>query len=180
MNSLRRYGPVFAIPVAVVLVALFAASLSSRTSSTSVGSPGPTFRLPVEAGPGAGSDSHFEVVRGQVTAVDFWASWCPPCRESAPLLNRLAEEFPHVRFVGVNVEGLEKEALRQAHASFGYRFPSVADRTGEVAASFFVQSLPTLVVLDADRRIAYVESGVPDEDGLRRLLAGLALDGASD
>ena len=139
----------------------------------------PDFSLPIVAGEGADERdlAHLSALRGQVVVLDFWATWCGPCRTSVPILSRVAARFRNrgVVFLGVDVgePQLPDIALRQMHARLGSAFPTVADRLGEVQAAYLVDTLPTLVVVDRSGVVRSVEFGVPDEDTLARTLSGL-------
>jgi thiol-disulfide isomerase/thioredoxin len=94
--------------------------------------------------------------RGSVTVVNFWASWCAPCRAETPNLESVAKQTQSsgVRFVGVNVKD-----SRSAAASFlrdkGVTYPSLYDDDGSLAATWPVPvTLPSTVVLDRQGRIA--------------------------
>jgi len=94
--------------------------------------------------------------RGSVTVVNFWASWCAPCRAETPNLESVAKQTQGqgVRFVGVNVKD-----SRSAAASFmrakGVSYPSLYDDDGTLAATWPVPvTLPSTVVLDREGRIA--------------------------
>lgn len=139
----------------------------------------PDFALPIVAGDGAdeGDLAHLARFRGRVVVLDFWATWCGPCRASLPVLSRLSERFESrgVVFLGVDVgdPDLPDAALRLAHARLGSRFPSIADRTTEVQAAYQVDTLPTLVLVDRAGVVRSVEVGVPDEEALARELRAL-------
>ncbi len=139
----------------------------------------PDFALRIVAGDGAdeGDLAHLARLRGRVVVLDFWATWCGPCRASLPVLSRLSERFASrgVAFLGVDVgdPDLPDAALRLAHARLGSRFPSVADRTTEVQAAYQVDTLPTLVLVDRAGVVRSVEIGVPDEEALARELRAL-------
>jgi thiol-disulfide isomerase/thioredoxin len=131
----------------------------------------PPFALPVRAGPGAaeGDRISLEALRGRVVILDFWASWCGPCRESVPVLNQVGERFSEspVSIVGVNVEAdLTPQHVVVAHQALGSTLPSVQDETGSLQDAYGVRSLPTIVVIDRQGRIVRSEAGVPDADDL--------------
>jgi len=138
--------------------------------------PAPELSLPLLDPPVAGQPAEARWTRGRVVVLDFWASWCPPCRESIPVLNRVQDRFEgrNVDFFGVNVEG-ERSApfVRRAHALFGAGFPSAHDLDGTTQARFRVGSLPTLFVIDAEGIIRDAVVGVPSEGDLYRTLDAL-------
>lgn len=117
-----------------------------------------------------------------VVALYFWATWCPPCRQTTPLVTGLAESYAdrEVAFVAVNVgEDLDSVAK---YANANQLAPYVAmDPVGAVSVAYEVGSLPTIMLLDAGGRIQAVHEGF--YAGLRNqlhndisaLLAGKAL-----
>ena len=119
---------------------------------------------------GEGSVEHdrveFSQLRGKVLLLDFWASWCGPCRQSVPVINRLASRYASrgLEVVGVNVE-TERSAdfVREAHAAFGSTTPSIHDKDGSIARSLEVSGYPTFVIVGKDGRIVARHAGVPPE-----------------
>lgn len=87
--------------------------------------------------------------RGKVVYLDFWSSWCGPCREGMPRLDRLRQQFSRTDFevVGVNVDPLPAEG-RQFLEQVPVSYPIAADPTGRAARRFGVTVLPALVVID--------------------------------
>ncbi|MCS6797958.1 MAG: TlpA family protein disulfide reductase [Myxococcota bacterium] len=167
LDALRIYWPAAAIPAVVV-----AATIGGRCggcvggAGRLVGHPVPRFSAPLVAGPGAAESDHFDPGRqtGRVLVLDFWASWCPPCRDSVPVLNRLAERFANapVTFMGINVD-TDARIAASAHASLGMRYGTVHDAGGSIQSDFRILSLPTLVLVDTRGVVRDVQSGVPDE-----------------
>lgn len=132
-----------------------------------------SFEATVRAGEGVGDRVRLEDLRGRVVVLDFWAHWCPPCRESAPVLNALREEFPEdrVSFYGVNVEGdLSPRRLIEEHAEFGFAFPSLHDPDGTLKEGYHVSSLPTLVVVDPEGKVRGRHIGAAHEAKVRELI----------
>ena len=107
-------------------------------------------------------------LRGKVVMVDFWASWCPPCRVEAPVLAKLYQEFQGqpVEFVGValwdNV-GDAEVFLRQE----GQTYPNGFDASGVIAIDYGVRGIPEKYFIDRDGTLAKKLSGPLTEAVLR-------------
>jgi thiol-disulfide isomerase/thioredoxin len=129
---------------------------------------------PLGATPVMGSDPvDLAQLRGRVVVVDFWASWCGPCRAMMPVLNRLSQRYAAQ---GLTVIGLTDEApsiARQVGSSMGIRYTLA---TSDVAmGSYRVDSLPTMVMIDRSGRVREVTVGMESprelESAITRLLA---------
>lgn len=112
--------------------------------------------------------------RGKVTLVNFWASWCGPCRLEQPGLERLSQELDGrgVEFVGINF--MDDRAAALAYLDeFAVTYPSVADREGTLAHRFGVPYLPATVLVDAQGEMRYRFAGAQTETTLRKYLTQL-------
>lgn len=139
-----------------------------------IGGAAPPLDLPLVAGPGAAEGDRISLagLSGRVVLLDFWASWCGPCRQSIPALNQVHERYgSRVELLGVNVEGgLPRARIASAHRDFGARFRSLLDAEGAAQAAYHVSSIPTLVLIDQRGMVRWVHTGVPDpEDVADRL-----------
>jgi thiol-disulfide isomerase/thioredoxin len=118
---------------------------------------------------------------GDVAVVNFWGSWCPPCRVESPQFQQVATEVAGdgVRFLGVNVK--DDQQLAQAFLrSKGITFPSLYDPRGEVALAFRdypANAIPSTIVLDREGRVAAVYTAAVRPDDLRSVLARVAEEG---
>jgi thiol-disulfide isomerase/thioredoxin len=131
------------------------------------------FEATVRAGEGIGDRVRLADLAGRVVVLDFWAHWCPPCRESAPVLNALRETFAEdeVAFYGVNVEEeLSPRRLIHAHQDFGFAFPSLHDPDGVMKEGYYVSSLPTLVVLDRQGQVVGRHLGAASREKVDELI----------
>jgi cytochrome c biogenesis protein CcmG, thiol:disulfide interchange protein DsbE len=114
--------------------------------------------------------------RGEVVVVNFWASWCAPCRDETPLLERWQRRLAprHATVLGVDVLDVESDALRFARR-LGVTYPLLRDRDAAVARSFGVAGYPETVVIDRQGRIAALARGPVDAAFMRtRVLPLLA------
>jgi thiol-disulfide isomerase/thioredoxin len=132
--------------------------------SNLVGQPAPPLTLPVLAGGPAGNRISLSDYRGRIVVLDFWASWCGPCRAQAPILERVARQFEArgVSFIGVNT-GDDEENARSYWTSSGSSYPSVFDGQGAGARVFGATQLPTLVFIQATGKVAKVEARLLQE-----------------
>ena len=152
------------------LMALWAAQnvFDWGPQSPLIGQPAPTFEAPIVAGDGEGDRVALEPLRGRAVMLDFWASWCPPCRASIPIVTRVAERHAADGLVtlGVNVERERSPVfVQRAHAALHAGFPSLHDTTG-MQFDYGIQSLPTLILIDRRGVVRLFEVGVPDEEAL--------------
>lgn len=107
-----------------------------------------------------GSNLRLSEHRGEVILLNFWASWCGPCRQEMPLLNALQERYSKLGFnvVGVNVDkdsALANKLLKDIPVSF----PVLLDDTGAISASYNVSSMPTTIIIDRDGNMRYLHKG---------------------
>ena len=120
-----------------------------------------------------GGTVKFADLKGQVVMVDFWATWCPPCKAEMPALVRLAKEFEAQGLAFVAVSQDDADAAEYLVQQFMDRHqpdlaPYVVYGTFEVAQLFKVEALPTLYFLDREGRIMSVHRGMMDEQEMRR------------
>jgi len=104
---------------------------------------------------GGESSLDLQEYRGKVVLVDFWASWCVPCRRSFPWMNRMQQKYAGdgLVIVGVNMDAASADAdsfLRDTPAEFRIVF----DPDGELARSFEVEAMPSSYVIDRDGNVA--------------------------
>ncbi len=101
-----------------------------------------------------------EDLRGKVVFLNFWASWCPPCRAEARTLEAAWQKHRDqgVVFLGVNLQDKE-EAAREFLAEFDVTYPNGMDRGARIAVDYGVWGLPETFFIDRDGRITYKHIG---------------------
>lgn len=106
--------------------------------------------------------------------LNFWATWCAPCRAEAPVLQRAAVEYKDkLVIIGVNMTTNDTPAQVPAFVEeFGLTFPIVLDETGEVSQAYQVIGLPTSIFIDQDGIITDVRLGPVDQAYIEAKLAG--------
>ena len=155
----------------VVLAALAAGFLLLRLGDHGalVNEPAPDFTLGVAAGEGEGTDRvRLTDQRGQLVVLDFWASWCAPCRHSVPILNQVARELgpQGVRVFGVNAEGLPAARVGEVARAWGISYPVLHDSTAATQLAYEVSALPSILLVDRAGVIRQRYSGAPSAETL--------------
>jgi len=145
------------VPVVALLLVIGYASIrkqqpASITAALARGQqpPAPSFRLPrLDGGTLALAE-----LRGRSVVLNFWASWCIPCKDEAPLLERAWREYRDrgVVVVGVNIQDLEPEA-RRFIAQTGATYPQVRDRDGSVSRAYGTTGVPETFFINRNGRI---------------------------
>jgi peroxiredoxin len=112
---------------------------------------------------------------GQVAVLNFWGSWCPPCRVETPQFQEVYAEVRErgVAFLGLNVKETSEQFAQAFVDSEGIEFPSLYDPRGEVALAFRdypANAIPSTIVLDRQGRVAAVYTGEVAQEDLRAVL----------
>ncbi len=155
-----------------------AATTGGRTPAPRQGFAAPALRAETLAGEAV----ELSQLRGQVVVINFWASWCPPCRAEMPALERTyqAEKSRGLEILAVNTTYQDQLASAEAFVrEYGLSFPILLDRTGEVANRYQMRALPTTFFVDKDGVIRKVIIGGPmNETTLRSTVETLLAEGS--
>ncbi len=142
-------------------------------ASPSAVGPAPDWQLPRLDGGSLGLSE----LRGQVVLIDFWASWCVPCRLSLPALRDLQAEFAGQRLVVVTISVDEgKDPARRFHARYGADLIALHDADGRVAAAYRLIGMPSSFIIDPQGQLVLRHEGFRKGDEhvwrkeIRRLL----------
>ena len=116
-------------------------------------------------------------LRGRAVVLNFWASWCGPCKDEAPLLQQASQRWRDkgVAFVGIDVKDFRGDA-REFLERYGVTYPNVHDGKGSTIGRYGVTGYPETYFIDARGRVRYRIAGPVDDaqevdDGIRRALA---------
>jgi peroxiredoxin len=142
----------------IALSALIGLGLAQASSVDPLrnGAPAPAFELASNAG----KSVRIADYRGQVVLLNFWASWCGPCRKEMPILEQMHKQYKSKGFtmVGVNVEPDSSEALGFLKAT-PVSFPILFDKDSKVSKLYAVRGMPNTVILDRKGNVRYVHRG---------------------
>jgi cytochrome c biogenesis protein CcmG/thiol:disulfide interchange protein DsbE len=126
-----------------------------------VGNPAPDFSLPAQSG---GKEASLASADGKVRLVDFWATWCGPCRASFPKYEALAKKYSSdVVIIGIS-EDDEADGIKDFAQQTGASFTLAWDKQKGVAASYHPESMPTSFIIDKKGLVRFVHAGFRDGD----------------
>lgn len=162
------------IRILLILSYLAAGAVFSDPSLTPVpgNEPAPDFTLPdTEGRPHRLAD-----YRGRPVIINFWATWCPPCREEIPSMNRAWKILKQedIAMLAINI-GDDEDTIFIFNADYPADFPILLDRTGAVIEQWPVQGLPTTYVVAPDGTLAYraIGSRVWDDGAMLDMIRSL-------
>jgi peroxiredoxin len=139
---------------------------ASRSPAPLIGFLAPDFVLQTSGG----EEFKLSAQRGTPVVLNFWATWCPPCRAELPELRSASERHAgQITVVGVN-QGESAAAVANSALELGLTFPIPLDHQGDVSQLYGVRSLPTTFFIDRDGVIRQIQNGPLTEATLAQLL----------
>ena len=140
----------------ILLIVLIFAIGSLPATSKLVGSQAPDFTLRSNQG----DNKKLSELRGKVVLLNFWATWCGPCRQEIPKLTELKELHDEYDFelLGINIDEDPKKALRLAK-KLSVNFPILFDEEKLVSKSYAIDAMPMTILIDRDGTVRYVHRG---------------------
>ncbi len=138
------------VAFAALVVVFFAMPMYRQGEPTVAGKKALDFPLEISGKPG-----HLSDLRGKVVVLNFWASWCPPCREETPALNHLQKyiESRNAMVLGVSVDE-DPEAYEKFLKEYGIIFPTFREPTRKLALDYGTSLYPDTYIIDRRGKIA--------------------------
>jgi thiol-disulfide isomerase/thioredoxin len=157
-----------------ILALLLAVSLPSWAGAATIGEPAPDFE--VAALQEGGKPLKLSDFKGKVVYLDFWASWCQPCRHSVPMLNAMHRDLAgkDLAILAVNV-GEERAAGLNFLKSYPVGYATASDPEGKLAKAYDVQIMPTSYLIDRDGTLRGIHAGFRKEEAMKLRAAVTAL-----
>lgn len=185
LSTRERWYALGGLVVAFLLITLiwFLTDRNERPSIGEVSRPAPDFTLPALNG----GEVQLAQYRGQVVLVNFWGTWCEPCKRETPALQAAYERLREEGFViiGVNLtddelaQGNSESDIRSFVEQYNVTYPIALDVAGEATTAFRVFPLPTSYFIDAQGTIRYVRVGEITTDEVTALFTELQQEAAA-
>ncbi len=120
-----------------------------------------------------GKEVSLKRFRGKIVLLNFWATWCPPCRKEIPSMIELYKRYKDrgLEIIGVNLDKLDKSGVEKFSLEYNINFPILLDPTGKVATLYGITALPATFILDQNGKIQERFAGGKDwssEENLKK------------
>ncbi len=150
--------------------------LSVPSSPPQGGRSAPDFSVPrIDAAASPGERFELSAQRGHPVLIDFWATWCGPCKESLPLIDQVHTQLQPrgLRTIAIEIDGAEAKA-KQFATALGLKLPIGSD-PGTVSARYGITQIPVTVLIDAEGQVRQIFRGVHSAEELTRAIEAVGL-----
>jgi thiol-disulfide isomerase/thioredoxin len=145
----------------------------AEEASAYTGKAAPEFTLADLKGGKRALSSH----KGKIVLLDFWATWCGPCRREMPIIAKMHERYASKGLVVYGVNCSESNSKAQGFVDkYGYKFPILLDRTGDVQSKYGITAIPTVFIVDKSGKVSSHLIGGRSEDDIVAALKKAGLD----
>jgi len=172
------FRSVIAVLGVLAVLGLLVVGLASKGSSgLAVGDPAPVASLPQLEGDGSQSLADY---RGRWVLVNFWASWCPPCRAEAPTLERFQREHGGSKFTVLGIDSRDLSGDGQDFVEqYGLSYPQLRDGDGDASHDYGTAGFPENFLIDPSGKLRVHFPGPVSEENLNNEVAPLLPQGKS-
>jgi thiol-disulfide isomerase/thioredoxin len=171
----KRRSALTSIGIVALLALFFGLVVLPRFGKGLEGKSAPDFALSVVHGGEPGSRIKLSEQRGKLVLLDFWATWCAPCREETRVIEAVRAKHEDLVVIGVNVSDTPEAAARYL-ASTRPSWVVVEDTDGVANAAYRVDTLPTLVAIDREGRVFAVRRRFVPERELSAMIEAMKGD----
>ena len=156
-----------------IAICMLCVSVGGMAKTETLTGPAPDFALPLENG----KKLKLSQLQGHVVMINFWASWCAPCRQEMPLIEDLFQKYKKLGFVvyGVNVD-FKPEDAQQLLKEIKVSFPVGYDSKNKISELYKVDSMPSTIMVDRKGQMRFLHRGYKPgyekdyEDQIRQLV----------
>ncbi len=140
----------------ILLISLLLPLASAAGVTGLSGQPAPDFALKSITG----ENLRLSEFRGEVVMINFWATWCGPCRQEMPLLDELYRRYQKVGFqlLGINIDDDRRSAVKMVRV-LGVGFPVLLDERKDVSRLYDIDAMPATLLIDRTGIVRYVHHG---------------------
>ena len=157
-------------PPGIKIADTFSASMSASSSPIPIGKPAPDFTVTSLDGKSVKLSS----LRGKPVFLDFWATWCPPCRASLPHTQKLSTDHGNEITV-LAISNEDQATIEKFQKDNNYTYPAYRDASGDASKLYKVDGIPTFVTIDAKGIVVDYQSGYSSDEPIDKALAKVGI-----
>ena len=154
---MKKSNLILAVAILIGAASLISGCIrrSSETPSVEIGRPAPAFKLPDLKG----QDISLDQYKGKIVMLDFWATWCGPCRMTMPLLEKLQKEYPNnMVLLAVNLQE-SRDVVREYMRQQGLNSHVLLDEKGSLGEVYGTEAIPMQVLIDKEGIVRDIKTG---------------------